>query len=42
MIYNVMEWAMNLSRFRLPKQQVTGTATNPGLDEEDSGEGTDC
>ena len=42
LIYNVMEWAMNLSRSRLLKQQVTGTVANPALDEEDSGEGADC
>src|SRR5918992_179305 len=42
LVYNVMEWAMNLSRSRLPKQQVTGRAANPRLDEEDSGEGADC
>ncbi|HZA21360.1 MAG TPA: cation:proton antiporter, partial [Dehalococcoidia bacterium] len=42
LIYNVMEWAMNLSRSGLSKQQVSGTATNPRLEEEDAGEGTDC
>jgi monovalent cation:H+ antiporter-2, CPA2 family len=42
LVYNVMEGAMNLSRFRLPKQQVTGTVANPRLEEEDSGEGADC
>ena len=42
LVYNVMEWAMNLSRPRLPKQQVTGTTANPGRAEEDSGEGADC
>jgi K+:H+ antiporter subunit KhtU len=42
LVYDLTEWAMNLSRSRLPKQQVTGTAANPGLEEEDSGEGADC
>jgi CPA2 family monovalent cation:H+ antiporter-2 len=42
LVYNLMEWVMNLSRSRLPKQQVTGRAANPGLEEEDSGEGADC
>src|SRR5918999_854764 len=42
LVYNVMEGAMNLSRSRLLKQQVTGTAANPSLDEEDSSEGADC
>jgi hypothetical protein len=42
LIYNVMEWAMNLSRSRLLKQQVTGTVANSALEEEDSGEGADC
>jgi monovalent cation:H+ antiporter-2, CPA2 family len=42
LIYNLMEWAMNLSRSRLLEQQVTGRAANPRLDEEDSGEGADC
>ena len=42
LIYNVMEWAMNLARPRLPKKQVTGTAANPGLEEEDSGERVGC
>jgi monovalent cation:H+ antiporter-2, CPA2 family len=42
LVYNVMEWATNLSRPRLPKKQVTGTAANPRLEEEDSGEAADC
>jgi CPA2 family monovalent cation:H+ antiporter-2 len=42
LVYNLTEWAMNLSRPRLSKKKVTSTATNPGLAEEDSGEGANC
>jgi hypothetical protein len=42
LVYNFMGWAMNLSRSRLSKQQVSGRAANPGLEEEDSGGGADC
>jgi monovalent cation:H+ antiporter-2, CPA2 family len=42
LVYNFMGWAMNLSRSRLSKRQVSGRATNPGLEEEESGGGANC
>jgi CPA2 family monovalent cation:H+ antiporter-2 len=39
LVYKGTEWVMNLSRPRLLKKQVSGP--NPGLAEEDSGEGAD-